>query len=126
MGNNLYLLEYNKNTSIVSFNKKIKSLEFVEPIGNMDLNYCINYRKRDIYLKRHGKQLFEEFKMCKDKRNKIQIKIEHEIVKIFARTSRKNFISTFLPEKNSINSLLHFSMIRWIESGNINGLPTNI
>jgi hypothetical protein len=96
MDNNLYLLEYNKNASIVSFNKKIRSLEFVELIGNMDLSHCINCQKRDIYLKRHGEQLFKETNLCKDKRKKIQIEIKHETVKISAKTQRKGFIRKIL------------------------------
>ncbi|MDR2759421.1 MAG: leucine-rich repeat domain-containing protein [Spirochaetaceae bacterium] len=76
---NKYLLEYNKNMSKLSFNNEIKYFEFVDVIDDMDLTHCIDYKKRDAYLKRHGKQLFGKFNAGKNKRNKIQIEIKHEI-----------------------------------------------
>jgi hypothetical protein len=59
MGNDLYFLEFNKNTSKLSFNKNIDSFEFVEIIGNMRLSHRINYKKRDAYLKNMEKNYLE-------------------------------------------------------------------
>ncbi|MDR2793849.1 MAG: hypothetical protein LBB61_09335 [Treponema sp.] len=77
--NELYPLDFNKTLGKLSFNKEINDLEFVEIIGNMGFDHCINYTKRDIYLKKRGKQLFKKFPFYKKKEQQLQIKIEHQI-----------------------------------------------
>jgi hypothetical protein len=78
MDSDLYLLDFNKNKSKLSFSKKIESLEFVEIIGNMGLDLRINYKKRDAYLKKYGKKLFRKFPPCKTRDRKLQITINHQ------------------------------------------------
>jgi hypothetical protein len=75
MDNDLFFLDFN-NAIKLSFKKEINSLEFVEIIGNMASDHCIKYKKRDTYLKNHGKQLLKKFTY--KKKRKIQIKIKHE------------------------------------------------
>ena len=65
MNNNLYLLDFNENSSKLKFIGEIESIEFVELIDDMDLSYSINYVKRDLYLNDIGKKLFRLFKEIK-------------------------------------------------------------
>jgi hypothetical protein len=69
LGNNLYLLEKNINASKLSFNKEINLLEFVEIIGKMDISHHTNYKKRDIFLKKLGKQLFKKHPLQNNKKS---------------------------------------------------------
>jgi hypothetical protein len=73
--NNLYLLEKNINVSKLSFNKEVNLLEFVEIIDNMGIVHLINCKRRDIFLKKLGKQLFKKHPQRK---NKIYLGIRHE------------------------------------------------
>jgi hypothetical protein len=75
LGNNLYLLEKNINVSKLSFNKEVNLLEFVEIIDNMDIAHLIDCKKRDILLKKRGKQLFKKHPQRK---HKIYLEIRHE------------------------------------------------
>jgi hypothetical protein len=106
MDNELYLLDFKKNIGKLSFNKEINNLEFVEIIGNMDFDHCINYTKRDIYLKKHGKQLFKKIILHKERERKIQIKIKHEIEYV---SNKKNNGNKFL---NNLSNIIK-NIFKW-------------
>jgi hypothetical protein len=44
----------------------------------MDLDQCTNYKKRDIYLKKHGEKLFKKFPLRKTRGRKLQIEIKRQ------------------------------------------------
>jgi hypothetical protein len=74
-----YYLEQNKNVSNLVFYNEVISLEFVQIIGDMDITHLIDYKKRDLFLKKHGKRLFREIKARKQKKpKKLFIEIRHE------------------------------------------------
>ncbi|MDR2865096.1 MAG: hypothetical protein LBV68_05770, partial [Spirochaetaceae bacterium] len=103
MDNDLYLLEFNKNSSKLSFNEKISFLEFVEIIGNMNLSQCINYKKRDAYLKKCGKHLFKKFPLHKKRDRKLQIEIKHQTEYLSnKKNNSKIFIGSFSKTLKSI------------------------
>jgi hypothetical protein len=91
--NDLHLSEFNKNPSKLSFTKEIASLEFVEIIGNMTLSHCVNYKKRDAYLRKHGKKLFRKFPLYKNRDRKLKIKINYQTK---YELNKKNTNSKFL------------------------------
>jgi len=75
----VYYLAQNKDVSNLVFNNEVYSLEFVQIIGDMDMVYHKDYKKRDLFLKKHGKKLFRKFKEKKlRKMNKVDIWIRHE------------------------------------------------
>jgi len=73
----VYYLEQNKNAGNSTFNNEVNSLEFVQKIG--DKEFRNDYKKRDSFLMKHGKQLFRKFKNRKpEKPEKLSIKIRRE------------------------------------------------
>jgi hypothetical protein len=42
---NILMLELNKESTVLIFEKEVKSIEFTAIIGNMDLNICNNQKK---------------------------------------------------------------------------------
>jgi hypothetical protein len=73
----IYYLEQNKNTGNSAFNNEVQSLEFVQKIGNKEFHN--DYKKRDSFLMKHGKQLFRKFKNKKpENTQKLSIKIRRE------------------------------------------------
>jgi hypothetical protein len=127
--NDLYLLEFNKNPSKLSFNEKISSLEFVEIIGNMDLNQCINYKKRDVYLKKHGKQLFKKFPLYKKRERKLQIEIKHQTEYLSSKNnnSKKFFDGLNKTIKNIFKwkIIVTVSIIKYKYGSTVNIKPNN-
>jgi hypothetical protein len=72
-------LAIKKNIGYLVFHNEVNSLEFVQIIGDMDITHLIDYKKRDLFLKKHGKNLFKNIKERK-RRNpkKLIIEIKHE------------------------------------------------
>ena len=69
----------NNNINNLVFYNEVNSLEFVQIIGDMDIIYLINYKKRDLFLKKHGKQLFKNIKERKQRKpKKLFFEIRHE------------------------------------------------
>lgn len=69
----------NNNINNLVFYNEVNSLEFVQIIGDMDITYLINYKKRDLFLKKHGKQLFKNIKERKQRKpKKLFFEIRHE------------------------------------------------
>jgi len=74
----VYYLELNKNTGNSTFNNEVQSLEFVQKIGNKE--FLTDYKKRDSFLMKLGKQLFRKFKNKKpENKHKLSIKIKREV-----------------------------------------------
>jgi hypothetical protein len=78
MDNYILLLEQNRSTKI-SFEKEVKSIEFTETIANMDSTLNMDPKKRDIYLHKHGKELFEKYPLCNDKYPSLNIRHEGQL-----------------------------------------------
>ena len=57
----------NNNINNLVFYNEVNSLEFVQIIGDMDILCLKDYKKRDLFLKKHGKQLFKKLKREKPK-----------------------------------------------------------
>jgi hypothetical protein len=74
----IYYLEQNKNISNAIFNNEVNSYEFVQKIGDMDITHLKDYKKRDLFLMKHGKKLLRKFKNKKPNKNKISIEIRQE------------------------------------------------
>jgi hypothetical protein len=108
----LHLLTYNENNSELKFNKEINSIEFVELIKDMDLSYCVDYAKRDLYLKNIGYKLFKFFKEKKYKKSKIQIKINHDI-KYISKKASENHIRLFFKKLLNINIILNINVLKF-------------
>jgi hypothetical protein len=76
--NYIYYLEQNKNICNLTFDNEVNSLEFVQKIGNKEL--LNDYKKRDLFLRKLGKQLFRKFKNGKPENiHKLSIKIKREL-----------------------------------------------
>jgi hypothetical protein len=116
MNENIFLLEYHEGFCKYIFNIKTDSFEFVDVIDNMDLTKVKNYKKRDAFLKKHGRKIFKKHPIYKNKEKRIQIKIEnlnnwrpyiiksdnmHPVKKTF--TALKRFINDNFDWKISIN-----------------------
>jgi len=71
-------LELNKNTGNSTFNNEVQSLEFVQKIGNKE--FLTDYKKRDSFLMKLGRQLLRKFKNKKpENKNKLCIKLKREV-----------------------------------------------
>ena len=108
MDKKLFLLGFNKDTNKLTFRKKIKSLEFVELIGDMDLDCSVNLKKRNLYLKKTGQKLFENFKhkkVCK-----IRIEISHDIVYI-SKTANK--LKLFLNKLFKLKIIVSINILKY-------------
>ena len=78
MDNYIFFLEQNKSTKI-SFEKEVNSIESTEPIANMDSNLNMDQKKRDIYLFKHGRKLFERYPLCNEKHPSLNIRHEGQL-----------------------------------------------
>jgi hypothetical protein len=75
----IYYLEQKKNISYLVFHNEVNFLEFVQIIGDMDITHLIDYKKRDLFLRKHGKNLFKNIKERKRRTHKkLFIEIRHE------------------------------------------------
>ena len=69
----------NNNINNLVFYNEVNSLEFVQIIGDMDIIHLKDYKKRDLFLKKHGKQLFKNIKERKQRKpKKLFFEIRHE------------------------------------------------
>jgi hypothetical protein len=72
-------LEHKMNISNLVFYNEVNYLEFVQKVGDMDITHLIDYKKRDLFLRKHGKNLFKNIKERKQrKQKKLFIEIRHE------------------------------------------------
>ena len=110
----MYLLDYNRNLEKLIFDKEVKSHEFVELIGNMDLSHSVNYEKRDLYLKSIGCRLFKFCKEKKYKRKKLQIKINYDI-RYISKKAIKNSIKLFLKKIIGLNIVISINIVKYKE-----------
>ncbi|GBU28096.1 hypothetical protein R84B8_01654 [Treponema sp. R8-4-B8] len=108
----MYLLELNKNPNILSFYNEINSHEFVEIIGDMDLSFSIDYKKRDLYLKELGQINSNRFKLRKIKNSKIRIKINHDIVYL-SEKARENKVKLFFKKLFKLNIVININIIKF-------------
>jgi len=111
------LLDINKENNKLSFQNEVNSLEFVELIGDMDLNDSVNYQKRDLYLNKLGQELFKIFKQKKIKRNKIKINFNYDKVYISEKVS-KNKIKLFLRKLFNLNIVININLLKFINFSN--------
>jgi len=90
-------LELNKNTGNSTFNNEVQSLEFVQKIGNKE--FLTDYKKRDSFLWKLGKQLFRKFKNKKPKnKNKLSIRLKRE-VRVLSQKDIDNLLTAVNPSK---------------------------
>jgi len=93
----VYYLELNKNTGNSTFNNEVQSLEFVQKIGNTE--FFNDYKKRDSFLRKLGKQLFRKFKNKKQKnKHQLSIKIKRE-VRVLSAKEIDNLLTAVNPSK---------------------------
>jgi len=83
------LLDISKEKSKLTFPNEVNSLEFVELIGDMDINYSVNYKKRDSYLKKLGQKLFKNNRQIKIKKRKLKINFSYDKKYISKKASKK-------------------------------------
>ena len=112
MDNNLYLLDFNRNSSKLKFKGKINSIEFVELIDDMDLSYSTNYVKRDLYLKKIGKKLFKIYKEKNHRKGKIQVIINNDIKYISEKRS-KHWIKLFFMKICKLSIIININVIEF-------------
>ncbi|GBU26534.1 hypothetical protein R84B8_00044 [Treponema sp. R8-4-B8] len=102
----IYYLEQNKNITNLIFNNEVNSLEFVQKIVDMELIHLIDYKKRDLFLKKHGKILFRKFKYIKPRKpRKINIEIRHE-TRILSKEDIDSLLTAVAVDENKIKLLL--------------------
>jgi len=104
--NCIYYLEQNKNISNAIFTNEVNSYEFVQKIGDMDIKHLKDYKKRDLYLKKHGKKLLRKFKNKKPNinKNKISIRIRHE-TRILSMEDIDNLLTTVGEKINILDKI---------------------
>lgn len=114
----MYLLDYKKNWSELVFQTEIKTLEFVELIGDMDISHCVNYKERDIQLKNIGCKLFKLYKSKINKGEKIKFKINYKIEYI-SKKQLKNKIKLFFKKLFGLNIDIYINIIKFKNSSSI-------
>jgi len=102
----IYYLEQNKNIGNTVFNDEVKSYEFVQKIGDMDITHLKDYKKRDLFLKKHGKKLLGKFKNKKPNinKNKFSIRIKHE-TRILSMEDIDNLLTTVDEKINILDKI---------------------
>jgi len=97
----------NNNINNLVFYNEVNSLEFVQIIRDMDITYLIDYKKRDLFLKKHGKQLFKNIKERKQRKpKKLFFEIRHE-TKILTEEEIDSLLTEVYPKK-----IIDFLIIR--------------
>jgi hypothetical protein len=71
---NMELLDCHKENSRLSFNNEVKNLEFVEIIGDMDINAYTNPKTREQHLLDIGKKLLVNIIYKENKKTLIESK----------------------------------------------------
>jgi len=73
-----YLLVQKKEHAKMSFEKEAISIEFTEIIGDMDIDINYDQKKRDEFLRKHGKKLLKQIPLRKIKGRNKYIEFRHE------------------------------------------------